>query len=336
MALPPIYARQSATSSSSGPAPDRTDWRAHPQRLLRPMAGHGRTRPAFEDSSALCGSHRGTPGRRDVRTSLDGSPSTTGAGRSNVVRVPVPLSLLPLASWFPHGNWPRLPCGSCDVGELRVGTATEIDVAAQHRDHPGWEPEWIHGFFTLSAQCSNRDCSQGVAVIVGDMKVDADVDERGHWHGEYHTFYRIRYVDPPLALVKVPSGCPDDVSSAIADASRLLWIDSGSAANRLRTVVELLLTALGVRKTTSGRKHMTTHARIEALRTTRPDVADVLEAVKWIGNVGSHAEAPSTKDVLEGAALLEHSLKLVYDASDKEIARLAKRVNKRRGRPSKA
>lgn len=249
--------------------------------------------------------------------------------------MPAPLPLLPLASWFPHGNWPRLPCGSCDVGELRVGTASEIDVAARYRDHPGWEPDWIHGFFTLSAECSNRDC-QGVAVIFGDMKVDADVDERGHWHGEHDTFYRIRYVDPPLALVRVPSRCPDDVSNAIADASRLMWIDSGSTANRLRTVVELLLTALGVRKTTTGRKRMTTHARIEALRTTRPDVADVLEAVKWIGNVGSHAEAPTTKDVLEGAALLEHSLKLVYDTSDKEIARLAKRVNKRRGRPSKA
>jgi hypothetical protein len=242
---------------------------------------------------------------------------------------------LPLASWFPHGNWPRLPCGSCNVGELLVGSPNEIDVAARHRDHPGWEPEWIRGFFTVSTECSNRAC-QAVGVVVGDMKVDTDVDDQGHWQGQYDTFYRIRYVEPPLAIVTIPNGCPEDVSKAIADASRLLWIDSGSAANRLRTVVELLLTALGVRKTNSSRKRMTTHTRIEALRATRPDVADVLEAVKWIGNVGSHPESLTTKDVLEGAALLEHALKLVYDTSDKEIARLAKRVNKRRGRPSKA
>lgn len=196
--------------------------------------------------------------------------------------MPLPLSLLPLASWFPQGAWPRLPCGSCDGGELRVGSPNEIDVAARHRDHPGWEPDWIRGFFTSSAECSNRHC-QGVAVVVGDMKVDADVDEHGHW--EYDTFYRIRYVDPPLSLVKVPGGCPDDVSAAIADASRLLWIDSGSAANRLRTAVELLLTSLGVRKTTTGRKRMTTHARIDALRLARPEVAEVLEAVKWIGTL---------------------------------------------------
>jgi hypothetical protein len=208
-------------------------------------------------------------------------------------------------------------------------------VAAKYSDHEAWEPEWIHGFFTLSANCTSRECD-AVALVVGDMKVDADVDDRGHWHGEYETFYRVRYVDPPLALVHLPSGCPETVSKAIADASRVIWIDSGSAANRLRTVVELLLTALGVRKTTAGRKRMTTHARIEALRSTRPDVADALEAVKWIGNVGSHQESPPTKDVLEGSALLEHALKLVYDASEKEIARLVKQVNKRRGRPSKA
>lgn len=53
-------------------------------------------------------------------------------------------------------------------------------------------------------------------------------------------------------------------------------------------------------------------------------------------NAGSHPEALTAKDVLEGAVLLEYSLKLVYDTSEKEIARLAKRVNKRRGRPSKA
>jgi hypothetical protein len=167
------------------------------------------------------------------------------------------------------------------------------------------------------------------------MKVDVDVDEHGHWYGAYESFYRVRYVEPPLAIVAVPSACPQEVAESIMAASRMLWMDSGGAANRLRTAVELLLNALGVRKTSSGRKRLTTHARIEALRSSRPEVAEVLEAVKWIGNSGSHPQQLTTQVVLEGAVLLEHALKLVYDSSSKDIARLAKKINRRRGPAAK-
>ncbi|MFN3256987.1 MAG: DUF4145 domain-containing protein [Ilumatobacter sp.] len=236
--------------------------------------------------------------------------------------MPITLPLLPLGSWFPQGNWPRLPCGECSTGELQIGKPTEIDIAAGYQDHEGWEPEWIHGHFTVQAECSNRSC-RSIALVAGKMKVDADVDEGGHWYGEYDTFYELRYCDPPLRLLTVPDGTPEDVKRAIESASQVVWMDPSSAANRLRASIEYLLTDLGVPK------RGTTHTRIQRLAASRQDVATVLEAVKWIGNDGSHTAALPLKDVLEGVALLERALHLVYDRTAEELDQLADEINLR-------
>lgn len=237
--------------------------------------------------------------------------------------MPISLPLLPLGSWFPHENWPRLPCGECTTGELLVGTPSEIDMSAPWRDHPGWEPEWINGHFSVEATCTNRDC-RSIALIAGKMKVDVDVDENGHWYGAYDTFYEMRYSDPPLRLLVVPEGAPDDVKRAIVSAGQVVWLDPASGANRLRTAVEHLLTDLGVPKRGSA------HRRIERLAESEPDVAEVLEAVKWIGNDGSHTTAVSLKDVLEGVALLERALNLCYDNSAAELTCRAREINAER------
>jgi hypothetical protein len=221
-----------------------------------------------------------------------------------------------------------LPCGACATGELQIGEPNEIDIAARHKDHPGWEPEWIHGHFSVQAECTNREC-RSIALIAGKMKVDTDVDERGRWYGDYATFFELKYCEPPLRLLAVPDGASADVKQAIESASQVIWMNPPSAANRLRAGIEQLLTDLGVPK--PG----TTHTRIERLAASMPDVATVLEAVKWIGNDGSHASALPLKEVLEGVALLERALTLVYDRSAEELDQLARKINDtRRRRPT--
>lgn len=259
---------------------------------------------------------RSSSGHDDAR--LSGQVLT----RRKVEIMPVVLPLLPLGSWFPRGSWPALPCGACATGQLQVGKPDEIDVAARYAGHEGWEPEWIHGHFSAQAECSNPEC-RSIALLAGKMKVDADVDERGHWYGEYDTYYELKYCEPALRLVAVPDGTREDVKRSIESASQVIWLNPSSAANRLRAVIEQLLTELGVVKRGS------THKRIERLGATMPDVAKVLEAVKWIGNDGSHTAALPLKDVLEGAVLLERALALVYDRSAEELDRLAEEINSR-------
>jgi hypothetical protein len=73
------------------------------------------------------------------------------------------------------------------------------------------------------------------------------------------------------------------------------------------------------------------HERIIEFALTKPDVARVLLAVKWIGNSGSHESGLSAQDVLEGAQMFSHALRLLYDPSQADLMRRVALVNKRRG-----
>ena len=53
--------------------------------------------------------------------------------------------------------------------------------------------------------------------------------------------------------------------------------------------------------------------------------------MKWIGNSGSHESQLTVPDVLQGAAFLCLSLRLLYDSSDAQVLAHAKLVNRRRG-----
>lgn len=151
--------------------------------------------------------------------------------------------------------------------------------------------------------------------------------------------YRVRYVNPPLKILIVPAGTPKAVKEAIESASVILWLSPSASANRLRHAVEELLTAKKVKKTTissSGKRvKIKLHDRIVAFSKTHPDVADALEAVKWIGNGGSHDSDLTVPDVLTGADILDLAIKALYDKSDAALKAKVKAINKARGLPKK-
>jgi Domain of unknown function (DUF4145) len=116
----------------------------------------------------------------------------------------------------------------------------------------------------------------------------------------------------------------------------VIWADPSAAANRLRFAIDELLTAQGMaryRNVSGKRRRLTTDRRIQEFREYEYGAADALEAVKWIGNRGSHEAGLTATDVLDGADLLSHALKMLYDRSGDEMERRIRAVNRRRGLP---
>ena len=74
------------------------------------------------------------------------------------------------------------------------------------------------------------------------------------------------------------------------------------------------------------------HQRLDEYKKRDPEMADVLMAVKWIGNVGSHKDALSIDDVLLGAEILGLALHNLYDKRDAELLRSARRIVKSKGK----
>lgn len=180
--------------------------------------------------------------------------------------------------------------------------------------------------------CRNPQCGRTL-LVSGDWAYDVNVDNDGRQ--SWIDYIRVRYISPPLPLFTPPAKTPEKVAAAIHAASELLWISPSAAANQLRQAIEELLTVKGINRTYITKNHRkkryTTHDRIGMFRTADPankEVADTLEAVKWIGNSGSHETGLTIAEVLEGADLLEHALIELYDTTKSLRRARIKQINR--------
>jgi len=175
-----------------------------------------------------------------------------------------------------------------------------------------------------------------VVVVTGRYSVDMTLTSDGRWYGDYDTFYEVSATSPGLRMVDVPVTAPDIIKLLAQEAAAVLWMSPPALASALRRAVEAMLDDLRINKTVlnkkNNRERLKTHNRIELLSETRPDVADGLMAVKWVGNEGSHeAKTLTVEQVLDIADVFAYALRLVYDNRDQEIKRRIAKINRKKG-----
>jgi hypothetical protein len=244
-----------------------------------------------------------------------------------------------LDNWIPEDRWPHVACPVCLDGHLAVKTIEPV-VSAHHQrvfDITGI-PEDLSGTFHGVMRCAVRSCREAVA-IAGDYCVDFDPegDDRDAG-GRYCNFFRLRFATPALKIISIPPNTPKPVVKSIESAAVVIWADANAPANRLRVAIDELLTAFRVPRfqiSNGKRLRMSTDHRIKQFSRFEPGAAEALEAVKWIGNQGSHESGLSVTDVLEGAQLMSFALRQLYDKSEEQIQRRIRAVNKPRGLPKK-
>lgn len=116
-------------------------------------------------------------------------------------------------------------------------------------------------------------------------------------------------------------------------ASRVLFADPGLAATALRATVELFLTSESIAATRSNGQFRSAHERINEWRDadpSRPPVSDLLFAVKWLGNAGTHEDTNLlTIEVLDGARVLDEAFHRLFTGPDIDL--YARTINEARG-----
>jgi len=248
--------------------------------------------------------------------------------------VVVAEDLRQLDRWVRRDRWPYVACPVCLVGHLALDSIEAVPSARSTRIYEKTHyPLDLSGAFHGLIRCAISTCRETVA-IAGDYCVDIDVDDGGDT--TYVDLFRLRFATPPLKIILPPPRTPRSVVKAIESAAAVIWADANAGANRLRVAIDELLTAYGMprfRNSNGKRWRIPTDVRIKEFRRFEDQVADTLEAVKWIGNQGSHESGLSATDVLDGADLLGSALKQLYDTSEEEIQRRVRAVNKRRGLP---
>ena len=89
----------------------------------------------------------------------------------------------------------------------------------------------------------------------------------------------------------------------------------------------------------NGRRvQLSLHGRIVQFRANNADAAHTLEAVKWLGNIGSHANLDTLMidDLLDGFELFEHAIERVYVRREEHLKKLASVISKQKGKRRKS
>lgn len=246
-------------------------------------------------------------------------------------------ALLQLGTPLEEGvAWPRPDCPQCPAGHLEFAEPDRTEHGWSVRQHADeyWEPEWIRGTFTAVGICDNPRCGQ-YARAVGTYTVDQWEDRLGadHRGRDYSAWHIVDHITPPLALMQLPTGTPDAIQEGVERAAAVLFADPGLAATALRLVVEQFLTSQGVPDIRSSGGFIGADERIKTWKkgaAERGRVADLLLAVKWIGNAGTHSLSTLTiKEVLDGVEFLDEAFHAQFVGPD--IDARARAVNAARG-----
>jgi hypothetical protein len=230
---------------------------------------------------------------------------------------------------------PPWRCSTCNKGLLVEEKDKRINVepafSGNLHSEDWWEPEHMTQRFASLLKCQNPSCGEFV-FVTGNTVVDMYYDEDGP---NYYDVFEPLSATPSIAVFALDERWPESVRNQLKLAFSHVFSDPGASANRLRTAVECLMDDRGIRKypRTGRRRAIDLHTRISDFKSQSPDAADLLLAVKWLGNAGSHADVSglNRKDVLDGMELLERALHLIYDDTAKRLAKLARDINRRRG-----
>lgn len=146
--------------------------------------------------------------------------------------------------------------------------------------------------------------------------------------------FRPKFFEPHLKLIEIPSKCPKQIVDPLNESFKLYFSAPGAASNSVRVAIEELLTELKVKRfdiVKKKRRMISLHQRISLLPAKHVELKEMLTAIKWIGNAGSHGgERITHDDVLDAFELTEHVLGEIYSPKAK-LAALAKKVNKKKG-----
>lgn len=229
---------------------------------------------------------------------------------------------------FSQNEIPAFPCPMCDRGNLRytknslrLKEPNEYSIARQNGDISPLESVWR---FSLFLKCVVEKCGNIVSV-----HGDATLQESKDWEYDADRYFHQltpygMHPAPPLATV--PEETPDIVSKEMKTAFGLFWVDLGSCANRLRISVEKILDKLGAPAAN------TLHERIEAFKLTDPIHADTFDALRHVGNVGSHNGAVKREAVLDAFEIYQDALAELFGKRTDKISAMQQRLIRTKGR----
>jgi hypothetical protein len=228
---------------------------------------------------------------------------------------------------------PGFICPQCQKGKLVIAKENVSIVDYDHFNNElqgsnEFEPEWLkfsfHGVFV----CDNENCHEKI-VFAGKSTLSCFYCDEDSGP-DYTHFLNIEYIERAPYLIKITKKYPPEIRKILKESFQLFWIDVNSCANKIRISLEILMDLYKIKKYQKpGTKvPISLQQRINIFLKKFPELENILNSIKWIGNYASHNENITKDDLLDGYHLLEYALKKIYDSDEKEIIAIARAITK--------
>ncbi|MGZ2424024.1 DUF4145 domain-containing protein [Rhizobium laguerreae] len=235
-------------------------------------------------------------------------------------------------------NLPKWTCPTCESGSLIAmeGFPHSEETEESKRDrqnHIEWEPEWVREKFVALLKCDK--CGE-IVTVAGSKPVWTYEDYENHEQG-LQTCYVVRHIYPAPHIIEVSEELPAECATHLILAFELYWVDGAAAANRLRILVERLMDHFQVPVKGKGKKDKThtldLSERIDEFEKIKPGHKDALDALRFVGNHGSHVGQSDQKALLDSFEILEGALSELIDDKKAKLAAKAKALIQSKGNP---
>ena len=257
---------------------------------------------------------------------------------------------------YPIDKQPRFQCPKCSHGVLteildsrkyflppellKIPENLTFYIDEEGNERPNLtlndikETEHWWEYVSLFYQCDQLDCRQIVLssgkLIQEIVLVPCEVDQYNElpFYEELVVFYKPNYFYPTVSLFAFDSNIPESLKNEVKSAFSLFWHNPEACSNSIRKSLELILD--NIAPIVNGNRYDRINSlgnRINNLGGTYSDVKDLLKAVKWIGNDGSHEGGLLHSDVMNGFEMLELCLGKIYNKKEVELKEIAEKIN---------
>lgn len=236
--------------------------------------------------------------------------------------------------YFTKDSPTSYPCPKCFIGHLKL-IHIKAEITKEGKSLQAYSyPYGIEHAFSGIYQCSDSICGDVVAftgLMKKDYEIPSETDE-GNPSIEYATFYEPKFFFPNLRLFILPDEITKSIKDQIDLSFSLFFCDLSSCANKIRVTIEMILDDIKAPryrmiKKKKKRQPLILHERIENYKKTNKTVSELMLAIKFIGNEGSHKGTLEVNDILDAYEILFQIVEIIYAKQKEKTLQLARHIN---------
>lgn len=188
--------------------------------------------------------------------------------------------------------------------------------------------------FVAHMKCDAPNCGETGTLAGNRNNFRFWVPQEDAYHSEV-SFEVLSVIPSPLPF-RIPPKVPRPIELKIREAATLFWTDQKAAASRVREAIEAILTDFGIPERNDKGGPIWLDTRIKLFRELDDgkwaEQADLIEAAKWIGNLGTH-DTVTRDEALVAFEMLETVIEDVFVKARHNILAKARERNDKHRKP---